>query len=434
MALRTRKGNKAGRSAYTGYSGARSGYFSFAVDGMGITEESRGGLLKKLGLMLGGIIIFGSLSFMVLAGISSTIEKNDARNILVAADIPPEGAGSGVLDAELPPAMLNPDSTWGDYFVNRNSGVDDSPISDPSWNAFVASAIEAYRRPDGKPSIIEKVLPKNVSSNISMDAFTLYSYIREVNPRVEANVALVEACSMLYYADKTNLPVSLVVGVSQTESNFRPSAVSSANARGVMQVMWKYHWAVLQANGIKEEKYLHDPELGVVAGTIVLSRYLKQEQSIPGALSRYYGILSNQYVGVTLSHKHAFELYASGISESWRNSMSRERHYWNRMTGGREAVSAKSSPKVPGSNGNVGESVVVKVTPNPATTPSALPAGSKPSKTVSSGGSVSVSSSKNTQVKTTPTTVGSSGNTQSGRKGNFITVVYRNGEKATWQE
>lgn len=429
--LNKRAGDR--KNGMYGRSAARSGYFAFAVDGLDTGMENTGGFIKKTVLTIAGVICLGGIVFGLLSGAERSREARIAaeRNArLAAASSAPVSAPAP--DAELPPALLDPNSTWGEYFVNKASSGD-TPISDPSWNAFVASAIETYRRPDGKPSIIEKVLPKEVSSATAMDVFTLYSYIREVNPRVEANIALVEACSMLYYADRTNLPLSLVVGVSQTESNFRPSAVSSANARGVMQVMWKYHWAVLQANGIKEEKHLHDPELGVVAGTIVLSRYLKQEQSIPGALSRYYGILSNQYVGITLSHKHAFELYSSGISESWKNSMARERHFWNRMTGGREAVSAKSAPKVPGSNGKVGESVMVRVTPNPATVPSSLPAGSKPSVTVSSKKTPSAVANNGTII------VGASGGTVVGgsssqRKGNHITVVYRNGERATWEE
>jgi len=411
------------------YPGARSGYFSIAAGGIGAGSDDGGSIIKKILMTMGGILLSGTLIFLVFVSIgnapdTSAVSGNKNNDAGRDAAVYDSGVRMGKLDAELPPGMLDPNSEWGSYFVNKGTEETDSPISDSSWNAFVAAAVKAYRRPDGKPSIIEKVLPEDVSSSMSMNVFTLYSYIREVNPGVEANIALVEACSMLYYADKTNLPLSLVVGVSQTESNFRPSAVSSAKARGIMQVMWKYHWAVLQANGIREEKHLHDPELGIVAGTIVLSRYLKQEQSIPGALARYYGVLSNKYMGMTLSHKHAYELYSSGISESWKNSMARERHYWNRMTGGGEALSAKSAPKIPGSNGKIGSSVVVQASPSIKTGSSAV------SKT-------SVKAPSSVQKKNLPTTVGSSAGSlsQTGLKNrNMITVVYRNGKKVTWQD
>lgn len=392
--------------------GARSGYFALASGGVDNLSPDGPSMAKKTFLLLGGMLVIGGFLFAVFTGADSRWRRIEEERILLEAkktntDNPLQTAAN----MELPPGMLNPSAAWGEYFTL--TAESETPHSDLAWNAFVSSTVKKMTRKDGKPSIVERVLPKDASVSTSMDAYTLYSYIREVNPRVDPETALIETCAMLYYSDVTNLPISLVVGVAQTESNFRPSAVSSASARGIMQVMWKYHWAVLQANGIKTEDQLHDPELGVVAGTIVLSRYLKAEQSIPGALSRYYGILSNQYVGITLSHKHAFELYSSGISESWKNSMARERHYWNRITGGREAVGKKAAPSLPGANGSMGSSVVVQVTPNPA--------------------NKNLPSSSETAKKPLPSSVTPS-STPASKGRNSITVVYRNGEKATWKD
>lgn len=408
----------------------RSGRFTtcLSVPGLGDMEGARAGsAVKKALLMVTGIAATGLVIFSVIVGTTAYL-----RNRSLPAPLP----AVAETVKELPPALLNENwGEWDKYFVFQGVDKGEGLIADPAWNSFVARSIETHRHADGSPSIIEKVLPPGASHETTMDVFALYSYIREVNPGVNADTALVEACSMHYYAGKTTLPISLVVGVAQTESNFRPSAVSTANARGVMQVMWKYHWAVLQANGIKEEKFLHDPEMGIAAGAIVLSRYLKQEQSIPGALGRYYGVLSNKYVGITLSYKHAFEMYTSGISQSWKNSIARERHYWNRMTGGKEAIAAKVAPKLPGENGDLGASVVVSVVPNPATTPSVMPV-----RGGSGGASSGASKPSSASAKSSGTTiVGAGGGSHAqtstqGRKGNIITVVYRNGDKTTWQE
>lgn len=363
-----------------------------------------------------GIFILSAFFFGTAVIVEHLVDRQNKTENMEARAVAPVVP----VDEPLPPAMFNPDAQWGDArrFLPVSSGTD-SPLSDPFWNAFVESAIKSVRRSDGTPSIIERALPKDVSEDSAMRIFSVYSYIRDVNPSIDAVVALVEACSMEIYSRETNLPLSLVVGVSQTESNFRPNAVSNMKARGPMQVMWKYHYGVLRANGIMEEKHLNDPEMGIAAGTIVLSRYLRAEQSIPGALARYYGKLENKYVGITLSHKHAFELYESGISDSWKNSMARERYFWNRMTGGREALSAKKAPPLPGEAGNVGPSVVVSVTPSQKSTSAKSTVSRKPDSPAPSGSLVRASSH-------------SSGTFMPG--GNSITVVYKNGDRKSWKD
>ena len=43
--------------------------------------------------------------------------------------------------------------------------------------------------------------------------------------------------SVVDYSEKYRVPVSLILAVSRTESNFNPRAVSSTNAQGIMQLM-----------------------------------------------------------------------------------------------------------------------------------------------------------------------------------------------------
>ncbi len=66
-----------------------------------------------------------------------------------------------------------------------------------------------------------------------------------------------------------------MVAVAHTESHFRPEAKSAAGAAGIMQVMWKVHAGLLRANGIMNEEDLNDPEMGIAAGSLLISRYLK---------------------------------------------------------------------------------------------------------------------------------------------------------------
>ncbi len=74
------------------------------------------------------------------------------------------------------------------------------------------------------------------------------------------------------------LPLSLLVAVARGESNFDPDAVSSANARGLMQIQWPGTGRHL---GFRRVSDLHDPCRNVDAG----ARYLRE------LLQRYDGDL-----------------------------------------------------------------------------------------------------------------------------------------------
>ena len=75
-----------------------------------------------------------------------------------------------------------------------------------------------------------------------------------------------------------DLPTSLLAAVARGESNFDPDAVSSANARGLMQILWPGTGRHL---GFSQVRELHEPCRNVEAG----ARYLKE------LLQRYDGDL-----------------------------------------------------------------------------------------------------------------------------------------------
>jgi hypothetical protein len=88
---------------------------------------------------------------------------------------------------------------------------------------------------------------------------------------------------------KTNKPL-LILALSQVESEFVPTAVSNMGAKGITQVMWKYHGTDLIKAGIcKEERDLFDPDISIKAGNFVLDGCLKQGVDIEKALKAYLG-------------------------------------------------------------------------------------------------------------------------------------------------
>lgn len=123
------------------------------------------------------------------------------------------------------------------------------------------------------------------------------TFIRKVNPNIPHETAWREACALVFYSVKYGVPVNLAVGIAKAESHFNPNAKSSAGALGVMQVMWKVHNGMLRAKGIAPTRdHMFDPERGVEAGVLILSRYISAYGTVQKALNRYYGGISNSYL------------------------------------------------------------------------------------------------------------------------------------------
>ncbi|PVE06772.1 lytic transglycosylase domain-containing protein [Limnohabitans sp. Rim28] len=92
--------------------------------------------------------------------------------------------------------------------------------------------------------------------------------------------------TLWYEARRAGLPLSLVLGVVQVESAFRKFAISSAGARGYMQVM--PFWAGLIGDG--DDSRLFHMQTNLRFGCVILRHYLDRERGdMFMALGRYNG-------------------------------------------------------------------------------------------------------------------------------------------------
>jgi soluble lytic murein transglycosylase-like protein len=92
--------------------------------------------------------------------------------------------------------------------------------------------------------------------------------------------------TLWYEARRAGLPLSLVLGVVQVESAFRKYAISSAGARGYMQVM--PFWGRLIGDG--DDSRLFHMQTNLRFGCVILRHYLDRERGdIFMALGRYNG-------------------------------------------------------------------------------------------------------------------------------------------------
>jgi soluble lytic murein transglycosylase-like protein len=127
-------------------------------------------------------------------------------------------------------------------------------------------------------------------------AAALALYIRSQNRNVSARDVWRLAAAFVHYGEKYDLPVDMAVAVAQVESRFDPYARSSEGALGPMQVLWRIHSRLLRNHlNMGSSKDLLDPEKGVAAGCLLLSRYMRAHQTEKKALARYLGASSSRY-------------------------------------------------------------------------------------------------------------------------------------------
>lgn len=96
----------------------------------------------------------------------------------------------------------------------------------------------------------------------------------------------------------------LIIAVIAIESRFNPIAESVAGAKGLMQIIPKYHSDKLQAFG--GEKAIFDPATNIQVGAQILKEYIRSTGNLGIALQMYAGALGDgddQYTNKVLNEK-----------------------------------------------------------------------------------------------------------------------------------
>lgn len=93
------------------------------------------------------------------------------------------------------------------------------------------------------------------------------------------------------YAEKYDVDQNLVYAVIRNESSFNPNAVSSVDARGLMQLMEDtFNWAKSRMEEPSDATYadVFDPEVNIQYGTYVLKLLLDEFDSEETAVAAYH--------------------------------------------------------------------------------------------------------------------------------------------------
>jgi hypothetical protein len=105
-------------------------------------------------------------------------------------------------------------------------------------------------------------------------------------------------------AELTNLDPLLILAVVAVESGFNPIAESSYGAKGLMQVVPRYHLERLAFHGGAET--VLDPQTNIRVGAEILSDYIRSTGSLEAGLQMYAGAAGDpgsQYTQKVLAEK-----------------------------------------------------------------------------------------------------------------------------------
>jgi soluble lytic murein transglycosylase-like protein len=101
----------------------------------------------------------------------------------------------------------------------------------------------------------------------------------------------------------------LILAVISVESRYNPVAESSLGAKGLMQIIPKYHLEKLSDHG--GEQALLDPQVNILVGTRILREYQRRLGDTEAALQMYGGAFdepTSQYADKVLAEKGRLEV------------------------------------------------------------------------------------------------------------------------------
>jgi hypothetical protein len=108
--------------------------------------------------------------------------------------------------------------------------------------------------------------------------------------------------------DQLKLDPLLIIAVIAIESRFNPIAESPAGAKGLMQIIPKYHGDKLEEFG--GEQAVFEPEANIHVGARILKEYLRRTGNLGIALQMYAGALADnedQYTRKVLNERHRLQ-------------------------------------------------------------------------------------------------------------------------------
>lgn len=149
------------------------------------------------------------------------------------------------------------------------------------------------------------------------DKKAVMAYIKNNYRRVPKEIVDSIAVNVITKSIQHNVPYELIVGIIEVESDFNPTAVSKAGARGLMQVRQEV-WG--KTFGVADKFSLHEVDVGIDLGIRVLKHYLAgKDGGIKGDISQalYLYVGKNKdYVKQVLTSMGTFVLFKASFNST----------------------------------------------------------------------------------------------------------------------
>lgn len=132
--------------------------------------------------------------------------------------------------------------------------------------------------------------------------YTLLEILR--NKPLSVGQALEVADVVIEESKASEVPVPIILGVMSEESEFRTDAVSTAGARGLMQVMPAVWSQYVESEVLKGQTSRHSLALNMRVGIRYLGDLIKQHGSWPKTLKVYGGFVTkspDRYVNAVMA-------------------------------------------------------------------------------------------------------------------------------------
>jgi len=131
------------------------------------------------------------------------------------------------------------------------------------------------------------------------------------NKPLSAGQALEIADVLIEESRASKVPVSIVLGVMNVESEFRTDAVSTAGARGLMQVMPAIWSQYVESDALKGQTSRHNPALNVRVAVRYLGDLFKRHGDVRKALKVYGGFVTkspDRYVNAVMAKAEQYRV------------------------------------------------------------------------------------------------------------------------------
>jgi soluble lytic murein transglycosylase-like protein len=171
----------------------------------------------------------------------------------------------------------------------------------------LASLPEAAAADDAQPAAGAALTPAQEGRIRALSEFVARRY------RVSQGVAFDLVSHAHQVGAQLQLDPLLIIAVIAIESRFNPIAESNAGAKGLMQIIPKYHEDKLGEFG--GEHAVFDPETNIEVGSLILREYIRRTGNLNIALQMYAGALGDhedRYTRKVLNERQRLQQVLTG--------------------------------------------------------------------------------------------------------------------------